>query len=657
MGLLLALLLAAPASHRATAARAEALGHMQEAAREYEAAWVDERAPDLLYRLGLVRRKLKRYAPAREAFRAYLRDAPDGGLRDEVERQLAKLEVLIEAQSEDYADPVPKPARRAAIAPAVPPRAQPSPPAAAQPSPPAPAHPTVAPLLLGGAAATAVAGAWFWSDSSRLSRDLDARFASGDLPAADRPSYARAHGESVAGRLLHGADVPLSLAPAGVEGAVPFSVELRDDPGHVAALPGAVLVDDRAPRIFVDPAPVPSIAVLRGVPVSLRVDAVGNASTAHAAIPLTRLKFAAQHPTHSSVTSLVLSDNLIWAAINPNEFWLLNRGSGTQVARPSAGGSALPELATDGSRLFFSRSDNRLCRMGADGVIQLCQATNATLTSGPILQGTTAIVATTGTATASSRLIGMLDDASGTLIFSDALADFASNMPATGPDGIVYAGASQAIAADRPNALNWTTGHATTESSHYRGQPAFRGGGIVLISNSIGATDTFTFSDPLASPAPSPMTTQVASGIQGISSPTIAADGTAIFATDDRHLVALRPDNSIRWTVALSDQATAPPTNGDGDLVYVGTVGGEILALNLADGSTAWKYAAGSPIRGPLAPGCDGILYAATDGAVIALVIDAAGLANSPWPMASHDVRGSGDARRPLRSTVGACLE
>ena len=112
MGLLLALLLAAPASHRATAARAEALGHMQAAAREYEAAWTDEHAPDLLYRLGIVRRKQKRYALAREAFRAYLREAPDGGLRDEVERQLARLEVLIEAQSEEYPEPAPKPLRR-----------------------------------------------------------------------------------------------------------------------------------------------------------------------------------------------------------------------------------------------------------------------------------------------------------------------------------------------------------------------------------------------------------------------------------------------------------------------------------------------------------------------------------------------------------------
>ena len=257
MGLLLALLLAAPASHRAAAARAEALGHMHEAAQEYEAAFGDEHAPDLLYRLGVVQRKLKRYALAREAFRAYLREAPDGGLRDEVVRQLAKLEVLIEAESENYADPAPRPARRRRAGPpavqpsppaasppaaqpspspaASPPSAQPSPPPAASPHPaqpspppaasppaaqpsppaapraalssepvtaPAPLRTRAAPWLLGGAAAATAAGAYFWYDSSRLSRDLDARFAAGNLSAADRPSYTRAHSEVVASRVL-----------------------------------------------------------------------------------------------------------------------------------------------------------------------------------------------------------------------------------------------------------------------------------------------------------------------------------------------------------------------------------------------------------------------------------------------------------------------
>ena len=44
--------------------------------------------------------------------------------------------------------------------------------------------------------------AYLWWDGARISRDLDARYASGDLTTSDRPSYSRAHTESLAGRLL-----------------------------------------------------------------------------------------------------------------------------------------------------------------------------------------------------------------------------------------------------------------------------------------------------------------------------------------------------------------------------------------------------------------------------------------------------------------------
>jgi tetratricopeptide (TPR) repeat protein len=253
----MALLLAAPAAHRARAERAEALGRMAEAAREYEAAWEEEQAPELLYRLGLARRKLKEYGKAREAFRAYLRAAPQGGLRDEVERQLAKLEILIEAQREDYSDaaparkrsppkstpppsePVvaqpapivaapapalaPAPAPAPAAAPALAPALTPAPPAAvAAPapeltlsSPVAPPARSRAPLwLASGAAAAFAGGAVLWWDGARVSRDLDARFAAGDLAAADRPLFGRARGESIAGRALVVAGAGLLAAAA-----------------------------------------------------------------------------------------------------------------------------------------------------------------------------------------------------------------------------------------------------------------------------------------------------------------------------------------------------------------------------------------------------------------------------------------------------------
>ncbi|HEX9603247.1 MAG TPA: hypothetical protein VF973_05790, partial [Myxococcales bacterium] len=104
---LLCLLLSAPAfaaGHRQRAQAAESTGHAAQAAREYEEAYREEGAPDLLYRLGLVRRRLKQYELSKEAFRGYLRAAPEGELREEVTRQLAELNVLIEEQHRKVPD-------------------------------------------------------------------------------------------------------------------------------------------------------------------------------------------------------------------------------------------------------------------------------------------------------------------------------------------------------------------------------------------------------------------------------------------------------------------------------------------------------------------------------------------------------------------------
>ncbi len=166
--------------------------------------------------------------------------------------------------------------------------------------------------------------------------------------------------------------------------------------------------------------------------------------------------------------------------------------------------------------------------------------------------------------------------------------------------------------AARFDTLTWEA-QTTSELPHYRGQPAFRRGAVLLSTGAAATIDSFAFTSLTASTV---TTTQVANVGTTITSPTIAADGTLTVATDDRHVIALRPD-----------------------------------------GSTVWSWSTGAPIRGPLAPGCDGVLYAASGGTVTALVIDAAGLADSPWPKAGHDVRGTSDARRPLRSATGACLE
>ena len=281
---LVLVLAAAQPGHRARAERADTLGHNSEAAAEYQAAFEEERAPELLYRLGLARRRLKEWAKAKAAFRGYLRAAPDGALRDEVERQLAQLAIVMEAEQEPGPEPAKRPAREkkgarepktsappdpkaetapdAALSPhapaanpsptaapeaarAQPPQAPAAPPTAAPPPPPASATPTspalaapeaalpivaeainlktasqapvqqhsaLLPWAIGGAAALAAGGAALWWSGARISRDLDSRFASGDLTSADKPRYGRARAESIGGRALVGASACLAAA-------------------------------------------------------------------------------------------------------------------------------------------------------------------------------------------------------------------------------------------------------------------------------------------------------------------------------------------------------------------------------------------------------------------------------------------------------------
>ena len=266
--------------HGEQARRFEDQGRLVEAVREYQAAYDQDATPELLYRLGICRRKLGEFALAKAAMRGYLHAAPEGPLRESAERQLMQLEVLLEdarlRRTEPGLESKAAPGLSTSTAPARKPRqsqrkasangtaptvtangtakAAEVPPLAVQNAPATatanlPGGPGIAPAtsveqpVLGatskadstqsmhaalpaapraalapaarrstaqaaapwiaiGAGVLAAGGAALWWDGGRVSNDLDARFASGDLTAVDRPRYARAHRESVAGRVL-----------------------------------------------------------------------------------------------------------------------------------------------------------------------------------------------------------------------------------------------------------------------------------------------------------------------------------------------------------------------------------------------------------------------------------------------------------------------
>lgn len=521
-------------------------------------------------------------------------------------------------------------------------------------------------------------------------------------------------------------DVPLTLVPARTEGTVPFSVSVTDDLAHPVVLGGALLVDDLAPRISIDPLTLPGAAVVRGTRVSLRVtlsdltpstlsfaiggasgaaaaqadgsfvvpvdtsaaapaaaaievalaatDAVGNVARRDVSFPITRLRWKAQEPSSSAIVGLALVASEVVATTLGSSVMLIDRTSGLISGSPHLGAGARGNVATDGTFFYASRVDSQFCKIGLDGTTRWCCGPLGILVGGaaigplPATHGAlaqTAIVATAnGAGTDGKRLYAFRDATDGSCDAKPTpqLANFRDGAPSIATDGTIYSGGVQAVIAAQFDGLTWTT-RVTPESASYLGQPALRApsaqGEAALFATQQGFVDFLGFpSAPLAgAPADAPAQ---ASGdvIYPATSATLASDGTAVVGTQDSRLVAFTPAGAVRWSVALPSAPTAAPTQGAGDVLYVGTLDGTLFALALGDGSVLWSFAAGAPLRTPPALGCDGTLYFGADsGAVFALATDSAGLAESPWPREGHDVRGTGDARRALRSTSGACQE
>ncbi len=123
--------------------RAYDLGHFIEAAAEYEKAYETKESPQLLYNLGQAYRLAGEHQKALNAYRAYLRNAPDAENRDEVARFIDALKITIEVKKATAE----KPPVGTMTPPAIPPPATLPPPVIVPP--PKPREPDRAELALG----------------------------------------------------------------------------------------------------------------------------------------------------------------------------------------------------------------------------------------------------------------------------------------------------------------------------------------------------------------------------------------------------------------------------------------------------------------------------------------------------------------------------
>lgn len=73
-----------------------------------------------------------------------------------------------------------------------------------------------------------------------------------------------------------------------------------------------------------------------------------------------------------------------------------------------------------------------------------------------------------------------------------------------------------------------------------------------------------------------------------------------------------------RWQTRLGGQVYASPVIADG-VAYVGTTGGVMNAVNVADGSMKWTHSTGAPIFGDVAATTDAIYFVADHGFLVKL--------------------------------------
>ena len=406
-------------------------------------------------------------------------------------------------------------------------------------------------------------------------------------------------------------------------------------------------------------------------------DALGNTSQQSVAFPITRLRWKAVSPTNAEIVGMAVTPTSVIASDQLGYFISVARTTGAraQVELPSAM-IANGSLATDGVAAYSALRDGRICKLGFDGsVIWCCDSigivSNAisvgpfpsTISGGPYVSTVMATsIQSTGRLFAMSETSQRVCEQQASLLQTNF--DFAS--PAIAPDGTVYAPGQGTISVGRFDGFAWDEASYSIGPA-FSGQPAFypsaAAGQPVLVSSTAGTnqTDEFLFPAALDGGVPGPPSEIFDGGgnftsLAHLTTPAIGEDGAAYFA-DQTHVFAMARDGGALWQVPVAQTSSAAPVAGAGGVIYSAGSDGVLTALGL-DGGTLWTFQTDGQIVAPVSPGCDRTLYLATRlGTIYAIAADAPGLANSSWPREGHDIRGTGDARRPNRSPDGGCVE
>jgi outer membrane protein assembly factor BamB len=101
----------------------------------------------------------------------------------------------------------------------------------------------------------------------------------------------------------------------------------------------------------------------------------------------------------------------------------------------------------------------------------------------------------------------------------------------------------------------------------------------------------------------------------------VPLENGVLMGNEAGRFLRLDPQGESVWRVELGREVAARPTVS-GDSVIVGTVGGTLVSLALADGSERWRLTGQPPVLTPLVSDAGFVYVVAPDGAVRALAVD-----------------------------------
>jgi outer membrane protein assembly factor BamB len=107
--------------------------------------------------------------------------------------------------------------------------------------------------------------------------------------------------------------------------------------------------------------------------------------------------------------------------------------------------------------------------------------------------------------------------------------------------------------------------------------------------------------------------------LKGIRSSAAGRDSSVVFGADDGFLYCCNANTGVlRWRVNAHSPVQATPVIHDGT-VFVGTLGGEFMAVGLLDGTTRWSSTPGPQIYGAALVDSTSAIVGTTGGHIIAM--------------------------------------